>query len=91
MNKQLNELNEKADKITAKLNPQQKLILAIITPIFLLILFIAIAKFVDAGGDTYSFYNYSNAFDFAHTWWVWLIYCFVVGLIEFKLFDKPKI
>jgi len=86
MNKQLNELNQKADKIIAKINPQQKLILAIITPIFLFIIFRVLAQL--AAG----FHGNNSTFGFSeYTWWVWLIYCFVVGVIEFKLFDNPKI
>lgn len=71
---------KKIEEWIAKLNQQQKIILGIVIPIGLLILFYPIADEFDG--------NYSSRpFDFEHTWYVWLIYVAIVGLIEFKMFE----
>lgn len=75
---------KKLEQLIAKLNPNQKLIFAIVIPIALLILIMPIADVFDA---SYS----SRPFNFEYTWWVWLLYVCLVGYIEYKIFeDKPK-
>jgi hypothetical protein len=71
------------EKWISKLNPQQKIVFAIVIPIGLLILFYPIA---DAFDDTSS----SKPFRFEDTWWVWLIYVALVGFIEYKLFENKE-
>ena len=66
------------------LNKEQKNIVAIIIPIFLLIACIAIAKNI----DTNWLYKDKSAFDFGKTYWVWLITVALIGFIEFKIFKK---
>jgi hypothetical protein len=71
------------EKWISKLNSQQKLIFAIVIPIGLFILFYPIA-------DEFDNVFYSRPFKFEETWWVWLIYVAIVGVIEFKLFEQKN-
>jgi hypothetical protein len=76
---------KKLEQLIAKLNPNQKLIFAIVIPIALFILTMPIA-----GSFTPS-YPRPYPFNFEYTWWVWLLYVCIVGFIEYKIFDdKPK-
>ena len=60
------------------LNSIQRVIVAIIAPILVFILSMAIAEAVDG----------HRAFDMDDTWFVWLLSVFFIGYIEYKLFDK---
>ena len=71
------------EKWISKLNSQQKLIFAFVIPIGLFILFYPIANEFD---NTIL----SRPFKFEETWWVWLIYVAIVGVIEFKLFEQKN-
>jgi hypothetical protein len=76
---------KKLEQLIAKLNPNQKIIFAIVTPIALFILTMPIADVFD--GERYD----SQPFRFEYTWLVWLLYVCVVGFIGYKIFeDKPK-
>ncbi len=92
---------KKLEQFIAKLNSNQKLILAITTPIFLFIVFVALAKSVyswknfDPDSLHWQYYNFSEkfntAFNFSYSWWIWLIYVAIIGFIEYKIFeDKLK-
>jgi hypothetical protein len=75
---------KKIEEIIKKLNSQQKLIFAIGLPVGLFILFMPVAYAADDNGV------YSKLFNFKDTWWVWLIYVCIVGLIEYKLFENKQ-
>ena len=60
------------------LNHIQRIIVAIIAPILVFILSMAIAEAVDG----------YRAFDIEDTWFVWIISVFLIGYIEYKLFEK---
>jgi len=72
------------EKWISKLNQSQKIIFAIVIPVGLLVLFYPIADNFD---DTWR----SEPFRFEYTWWVWLIYVAIVGIIEFNLFEQKKV
>lgn len=75
---------KKLEQLIAKLNPNQKIIFAIVVPIALFILTMPIAS------NVVPCCSY-DPFIFFYTWWVWLLYVCVVGFIEYKIFeDKPK-
>ncbi|MDI9881559.1 hypothetical protein [Flectobacillus longus] len=77
---------KKLEQLIVKLNPNQKMIFAIVIPIALFVLTMPIAGNLVAGW----YYGY-NPFNFNVTWWVWLLYVCIVGFIEYKVFeDKPK-
>lgn len=73
----------KLNKINRKLNSNQRFIIAFAILFLLLILCIVIAIKVDAN------YN-DSAFDFKHTWGVWLIFLVLVTIIEFYLFSDDS-
>lgn len=75
---------EKIDKWVSSLSKEQKKIIAITIPIFLLIVCIAIAKNV----DTNSSYRDKSAFDFGKTYLVWLITIVLITIAEFRIFKK---
>jgi len=60
------------------LNHIQRIIVAIIAPILVFILSMAVAEAVDG----------HRAFDIEDTWFVWIISVLLIGYIEYKLFDK---
>lgn len=75
---------KKLEQLISKLNPNQKLIFAIVIPIALFILTMPIAGLFDGTWR-------SEPFRFEFTWWVWLLYVCIVGFTEYKIFeDKPK-
>jgi len=64
-----------------KLNPTQKLIVAIAVPAISLVITLAIAS--DVSG-------YGGPFDIDDTWPIWVIFLGIVGYFEFKLFSPTK-
>ena len=74
---------QKIKKFTGNLNPIQRIILAIIVPIVVLIMSLAIADEVSGGG--YRFFR-----DMDETWFVWVVAFCIIGFIEYKLFDSKS-
>ncbi|GEM_PF-1262200 len=76
----------KTKKQIANLSKQQKVIIAIIFPLFLVVITFAISEA--------NYYNAENRhgqyFGFSVNWWLWLIYIALVGIFEFKLFEQKK-
>lgn len=75
----------------AKLNNQQKIIMAIAFPVIFGILFTYIAghwaDFTDSQPD---WDDWNDPLDFEDTWIVWLIYSAFILFLEFKLFENKK-
>ena len=69
------------EDLSKRLNPTQKLIVAIAVPAVLLVITLAIAN--DAGG-------YGGPFDIEDTWLIWVIFIGLVGYFEFKLYSPTK-
>jgi len=77
------------DSFIAKLNQNQKVIIAIIFPILILIIFYPIATSSSWDGPFRGRYGASDPFR-ANTWYVWLIAFGIIGFVEFKLFGDIK-
>ncbi len=76
----------KIEKWIANLNKQQKIIIGIVMPVILLIISLTIADNVAQADGYYP----GHPFKFHVTWWVWLLFVIIVGLFEFKLFEKKN-
>ena len=69
------------DNLSRRLNPQQKIIIAIVVPLILIVITIPIAS---------SFNWHGNAFNFADTWFPWAVCFAVIGYFEYKLFGNTE-
>jgi len=69
------------DNRIKKLNPIQKIIVAVVGALILLVLCLSIA---DSQGFSR---NGANAFDWNNTWYIWAIFLFLTGYFEYKLFQ----
>jgi hypothetical protein len=69
------------DNLSRRLNPQQKIIFAIVVPIILIVITIPIASEMDGS---------LNAFDFKDTFLAWAICFAIIGYFEYKLFGNTE-
>ncbi len=65
-------------KLGARLNPTQKIIIAVSVPIVLFIIAIAFANNI----------SYGYPFDMEDTWLMWVIFIVIIGYFEFDLFSE---
>lgn len=73
----LNSLNKKIQDLGTKVNFTQRIIIAVILPLILLLIAYPIASEI----------SYSDPFDFDDTWLVWVIYLLIIGYFEINLFS----
>lgn len=86
-------------KYLKRLNVQQKIIIAILLPIICFIIFIPIFDNFDGWDNKWHYESNGSGiwqpdlfepFHFQNTWIIWLIYFVIVGVLEFKLFERTE-